>query len=172
MDEHDARHGLPRADDAEQHLIGLVLEFPQATAKLKEVLPLDAMYAERFRAIYNAALNVHSSGMVVDIVTVADRLRRSGELDIAGGESGLMNITEEVVSMAGMYSYARLVAEYWVARETIHWARAVNELAIQTPFPFEKSMRAVNRTAAKIRMAARYLERLLLLCANPTGSAA
>lgn len=171
MQELESREGMPRADEAERHLIGLVLEFPAATAKLASILPLDAFYSERYRAIYNAALNVLATGMEPNIVTIRDRLFRNNQMDVAGGEIALMDLTEEVISMSGLTSYARLAAEYWVARETIQWARDLNEIAWKTPFPFEVSLRLVNRTAAKVRFAARHLERLLQMCAQSGATA-
>lgn len=167
----EPRPGLPRADEAELALLGMILSFPAATSRISEVLPLDAFYSYRARAIYNAALNVLAAGMEPNLVTIADRLRRNNEMDIAGGDANLMDLTEEVISMAGLYSYARLVAEFWVARETIQWARDLNAIAWQTPFPFEASLRMVNRTSAKVRFAARHLERLLQMCAQSGATA-
>jgi replicative DNA helicase len=118
-------HGLPRATQAEVQILGTFLRF----GELVKVTRLDRadFYSERHRTIFEAMQSLASENSFVDVATVAERLRRSRKLDIAGGVTTLMDLADSVVSPAGWEEWQKLVQQKATLRHGIELARRLNE---------------------------------------------
>jgi replicative DNA helicase len=83
------------------------------------VVSEDAFHAERHRKIYQAILRLFDKGEPADSITVAEELRRKGDLDRAGGEAYLVELTMKVSSAANVEYHARIVLEKALMRNLI-----------------------------------------------------
>src|SRR5947209_4224056 len=80
------RHNL----DAERAVLGAVLlEGREALPRVIEVLRPSDFYTEAHRAIYETMLRLFDRGEPVDLITLQEDLRRSDQLDFAGGPAAL-----------------------------------------------------------------------------------
>ncbi len=84
-----------------------------------EVLDEDAFHSDKNRKIYRAILVLFERGEPADTITVAEELRRRGQLDAAGGESYLVELTMKVTSGANVEYHARIVLEKALMRKLI-----------------------------------------------------
>lgn len=75
---------------AEVALMGDILSAqPSIIAEVADILPAEYIRSMDVRTMYSASLAVHASGGEVDIITVTEQLRVSGQLERAGSISAL-----------------------------------------------------------------------------------
>lgn len=125
--------GVPPHDlEAEQAVLGAVLLAQQALTVLcaETNLRAEHFYGERHRVIFTAMLSLQDEGRAVDATTVCAELRRVNLLDRAGGEPYVHTLPTLVPSLAGLRTYAEVVARTWlwrVRREVGHEFAAAAE---------------------------------------------
>jgi len=122
----------PQAVEIEEQILGAMLLDKEAIARVIEVLDQEAFHAERNRKVFQAIVQLFEKGEPADSITVAEELRRRGELDAAGGEAYLVELTMKVSSTANVEYHARIVLEKAIMRSLISesgkiTARAYNQ---------------------------------------------
>lgn len=110
---------LPQAIDAEQAILGALLQMPEAWTKVSEILRPELFYIEANRQIYRIANDLHSSGIPVDIISVMTRLRAEGLAEAVGAPVYLTQLTARVGSTANIEYHARILVEQFIARSLI-----------------------------------------------------
>src|SRR5271154_1255428 len=77
----------PHNLEAEQSVLGAILltDRPMYALVIEEGLRPDDFYRDRHRLIYEAMLDLYNDSEPVDVLTVTDRLRQTGNLAEAGG---------------------------------------------------------------------------------------
>lgn len=98
----------PQDVEAERACLGAALIDPEALEVLAEALAPADFYYERHKAIYEAMLAIRPRA--VDLVTVADELKRRGKLEAAGGITYLSELARLVPTTANVAAYAEIVA--------------------------------------------------------------
>ena len=109
----------PQSIEAEQSVLGALLIDKDAVVEVADVLRPDDFYRNHHGTIYRAVIELYEKREPVDIVTVAEVLERTGELEAVGGSSylaSLMNLTPTAVNAA---HYARLVERKAILRNLI-----------------------------------------------------
>jgi replicative DNA helicase len=109
----------PQSGDVEKAVLGAMLIEREAIARAIEVLPPDAFYDNRHRRIYASILRLFENGHPVDLITTSEELKRHGELEPAGGDYYLSELTTHVASAANVEYHARIIAEKSVLRRLI-----------------------------------------------------
>lgn len=115
---------------AETALLGAALLQPNTViaAAVRDVLPSD-FYKPQHQAVWTVLVSLWKAGEPVDVVTVSDRLRRDGLLDLVGGTEKLLLLQTSTPSISTHARYARLVADRAVARRVIAAASEITEAA-------------------------------------------
>jgi replicative DNA helicase len=109
----------PHAVDIEEQIIGAMLLEKEAISKALEVMDEDVFYAERNRKVFQAIIALFERGEPADSITVTEELRRRGQLDAAGGQAYLVELTMKVSSAANIEYHARIVLEKAILRRII-----------------------------------------------------
>ena len=109
----------PHAVDIEEQILGAMLLEKEAISKAIEVLDEDAFHAERNRKVFQAIVGLFERGEPADSITVTEELRRRGQLESAGGQSYLVELTMKVSSSANVEYHARIVLERAILRKLI-----------------------------------------------------
>jgi len=115
----DAGRVPPQAVEVEQSVLGAMLIEREAIPKAIEVLPEDAFYDPRHKRIYDAVLGLFEKGHPVDMITMADELKRRGHLEQVGGAYYLSELTTTVATAANVEYHARIIAEKSILRKLI-----------------------------------------------------
>lgn len=110
---------LPYSEEAEQAVIGGVLVDNQAMARVADVVRVEDFAGTRHRVIFAAATRLDHRGHDVDLMTVLDALRQSGELDVAGGTGYLGMLAKDTPSTANIRAYAEIVRDRSIERQLI-----------------------------------------------------
>ncbi len=109
----------PQAVEIEEQVLGAMLLEKEAISKVVEVLDDEVFHSEKNRRIYQAILNLFERSEPADCITVAEELKRRGQLDGIGGEAYLVELTMKVTSGANVEYHARIVLEKALLRRLI-----------------------------------------------------
>src|SRR6187455_1055385 len=96
----------PQAVDLEEAVLGALMLDKDAVANVIDVLHPECFYKEAHQKIYNAIHTLFHQTQPVDILTVTQQLRKSGELEIAGGAYYITQLTNRVASAANIEFHA------------------------------------------------------------------
>jgi DnaB helicase-like protein/AAA domain-containing protein len=107
--------------DAEQAVLGEILLAAQsggtdAVTKNIAALGEEAFYAVQHRVIYRTIERLHHAGLVPDLITVTDELRRLERLDGAGGAAYLTGLVGSVFSTALLPQHVGILRALWAKR--------------------------------------------------------
>ncbi len=137
----------PQAVEIEEQVLGAMLLEKEAIPKVIEVLEEDAFHAEKNRRIYQAILALFEKSEPADCITVAEELRRQGQLEKIGGESYLVELTLRVTSAANVEYHARIVLEKALLRRLI---TATSAIASRAFSPAEDAFELLDRAEQDI----------------------
>ncbi len=145
MTEHRApkRSGLARDDripphslEAEEAALGAVLLSRDAAEAVTSLLLPDDWYKPGHQHIAQAVRELMADDdPVVDVVTVAEQLRREGLLEEVGGVAYLAGLMNATPSISSATRYARIVKDAAVLRRLLHTAVAISELGYSSDDP-------------------------------------
>ena len=109
----------PQDIEAEQAVLGGMLLSKDAIADVVEVLRGHDFYRPAHETIYEAILDLYGRGEPADPLTVADALKKSGELGRIGGAPYLHTLVNYVPTAANAGFYADIVRERAILRRLV-----------------------------------------------------
>ena len=115
----------PQAIDAEMAVLGSMLLDHDAAEDVFEILKAEHFYKEAHQKIYAVMQEMADRGKVVDMVTLAEELRRKKIITQVGGEVYLTQLADKVATAAHAAHYAKIVYKKAVVRELIRTATAM-----------------------------------------------
>jgi len=118
---------LPQNLEAELSVLGGILLDNQALHGVAEAVRAEDFYREGHQQIFAAMVGLADRAAPIDIVTVAEALRREGYLDKVGGHAYLSELLAAVPTAANVVHYARIVHEKALIRRVIHAATEIAE---------------------------------------------
>lgn len=120
---------LPANVEAEEAVLGSLLIDPDAVLRVAAHLRPEDFYVDRHAWIYQAILELQERGEAVDVLTLADQLRRDGRLDEVGGIGQLTALASRVPTSIHAEYYAGLVERTALLRRLIAAATEIARLA-------------------------------------------
>src|SRR6202789_2084309 len=114
-----AEQERPESVHAEMTILGAMLVEPVAIIDATMLLKTDDFALDSHRKIYDAMLHLVEVGHAVDIVTVADSLRKKKELDSVGGLAYLASLSEGLPRKLSIESYVRIVRDKSLMRQLL-----------------------------------------------------
>lgn len=115
----------PHSIEAERSVIGGLLLSADSWDVIAEVVSAGDFYRPEHRAIFRQIAALIDRGEPVDVITVADRLLATGELESAGGHTYLAELAENTPTAANIRAYATAVHERAVLRKLISAAHDI-----------------------------------------------
>ncbi|MDE7337803.1 MAG: replicative DNA helicase, partial [Bacteroidales bacterium] len=109
----------PQALDVEQAVLGALMIDPEAVTNSIDVLRPEYFYDPKHKAIYAAINNLFNRSEAIDILTVTNDLKASGQLEVAGGAYYVANLTNKVASSAHIEEHTKIVQQKYIQRELI-----------------------------------------------------
>ena len=124
----------PHNLQAEESVLGALLLSRDANGVVGEAgLKVRDFYNPAHQQIFDAIRSIYSSSGPVDVVTVADELRRHGVLEELGGIERLNELQNATPSVSGAEHYARIVMDTSLLRRLIHTAGEITDIAFSEP---------------------------------------
>lgn len=121
-------HTMPHDDVAEQSVLGGMLLSKDAIADVVESLRASDFYKPAHETIYEAILSLYGHGSPADAITVADELKKRGELTRVGGASYIHTLIASVPTAANAQYYAEIVKEHAIMRRLIEAGTKIAQL--------------------------------------------
>lgn len=121
----------PQNLDAEASLLGSLIIDSDSFVKVADQISSEDFYNDQHRLIFAAMRSLHDKRSPIDILTLSEQLKSSGELDHIGGASYLTELTNFVPTAAHMEQYAEIVADKSVRRRLISASKAIAEIGAE-----------------------------------------
>ena len=115
----------PFSPEAEASVLGGMLIDRDAVPRVVEFVDDSMFYREAHRRLFRAMTRLFERGSVVDVITVAEELNRTGELENAGGMEYLASLTDAVPTAANIEYHGRIVHDKALMRRLIDAAQAI-----------------------------------------------
>ena len=119
---------MPHDDVAEQSVLGGMLLSKDAIADVVESLRASDFYKPAHETIYEAILSLYGHGSPADEITVADELKKRGELTRVGGAAYIHTLIASVPTAANAQYYAEIVKEHAIMRRLIEAGTKIAQL--------------------------------------------
>jgi replicative DNA helicase len=109
----------PQNTEAEASLLGALLIDSDAIVKIADSISANDFYEKRHERIYEAMQQIYERHQSLDVLTLADRLKSNGYLDMIGGASYLTELTNFVPTASHVEQYADIVVQKSMRRRLI-----------------------------------------------------
>jgi replicative DNA helicase len=123
----------PWSEEAEISVLSAMLIDGDAVARAVEMVDDGSFYKEANRRVFRAMLRLYSRGEVIDVVTLSDELKSSGELEGAGGMAYLARLVDAVPTAANIEYHCRILKDKAVLRRLIEAATDIVQEAYEAP---------------------------------------
>ncbi len=109
----------PQAIEVEESVLGALLLDQNAITNAIDILRVEYFYLEEHKHIYNAVTKLFRDANPVDLLSVADQLKKDGNFDLIGGLNKLVSLTNRITSAAHIEYHVRILSEKYIQRELI-----------------------------------------------------
>ena len=109
----------PQSLPLEEAVLGALMLDREALPMIMDILRPESFYLESHQLIYRAISKLFERSNPVDLLTVTEGLRQSGDIDKVGGAYYLVELTNRVASAANIEYHARILAQKHIQRELI-----------------------------------------------------
>lgn len=141
----------PHNLEAEASVLGAVLLDSEVLDRLEGSLSAAAFYKEGHRKIWEAMEVLRRAGQPVDLITLSEELRTRGELDLAGGLSYLVGLSENSTAAYADY-YARIVSEKHTLRRLIDATGEAMKMAYDEAGSLEEIVDSATRRVMEVAL--------------------
>ena len=121
----------PQSVDLEEVVLGAMMIDKRGVDEVIDLLSAEVFYRENHKYIFDAIFQLFKSGQPIDLLTVSAQLKKSGNLDLAGGEFYLIQLTQKVSSSAHIEFHARIVLQKFIQRSLIRISNEIIEEAYE-----------------------------------------
>ena len=109
----------PQAIEIEESVLGALLLDQNAITNAIAILRAEYFYVEENQFIYYAITSLFREGNPVDLLSVAEQLKKDGKFDEVGGLNKLVSLTSRITSAAHIEYHVRILSEKYIQRELI-----------------------------------------------------
>lgn len=114
---------MPSAPDAEKGVLSCLMFDPDMVDWAAAELAEDLFYVPANRRIFAVLCEMRAAGQAIDLVTVADRFDKAGELERVGGAAYLADVNGFAISSAHAGEYAAILRGKRLRRDLIACAQ-------------------------------------------------
>jgi replicative DNA helicase len=148
---------MPAAIDLEDSVLGALLIDKLAIQQIRIILfDPEIFYESKNEIIYKAICDLSDNAEPVDLRTVTQKLRKSGELEKVGGAYYISQLTFNIQSAANLEYHSRILVQYWMKRLIIKTSLSNASKAYQDDFDvfeiLDKSLSQFMRISEKIQV--------------------
>ncbi len=115
----------PQALELEEAVLGALMIESNALNQVIDILRPESFYKTAYQEVYRAIFELFSESEPIDMLTVTQQLRKRGKLEMVGGASQIMRLTQSINSAANIEYHARIITEQAIKREMIAIATEV-----------------------------------------------
>ncbi|MFA5526987.1 MAG: replicative DNA helicase [Peptostreptococcales bacterium] len=121
----------PHSIEAEESVLGSILLDKNAMYEVFNILKPEDFYSQIHKAIFEAIIELFQQNQPIDILTLAEFLKKRKLLDMIGGRAYLGHLSSSVPSTSNVEYYAKIVEEKAVLRRLIEVSSDVMNKSFQ-----------------------------------------
>lgn len=115
----------PQAIELEEAVLGALMLDNEALSDTIDILKPEYFYKLDHQKIFDAIIVLFNESKPVDILTVIEELKKSGELQSIGGAFYITQLTNNVASSANTEYHARIIVEKFIQRSLIQISSSI-----------------------------------------------
>jgi len=115
----------PFSLEAETAVLGGMFIDREAVTRSIEHINESMFYREANRRLYRAMLRLYERGDVIDVITVSEELKKTGEMEAAGGFEYLGALVDAVPTAANLEYHAKIVRDKALLRRLVEQASQI-----------------------------------------------
>jgi len=128
------------SEDIEESLLGAILSKELVINEIPEIKP-DHFYHEKNQTIFKEILLMKGSGKPIDVVLLADRLKKNGKYESVGGGYYITGLLEVCPAPSRAKYYGNELIDYWKKRQK--WTLGT-KLSRGDEIDFEREISKIN----------------------------
>ncbi|MFN5642922.1 MAG: replicative DNA helicase [Sphingobacteriales bacterium] len=109
----------PQSKELEEAILGAIMLEKTAFDIVVEQIKPECFYVDAHQRIFKSMISLAGKNSPIDLLTVVEELKTSGELEIVGGAYYLTKLTNFVVSAANVETHCRIILQKFIQRELI-----------------------------------------------------
>ncbi|MDH5588837.1 MAG: replicative DNA helicase, partial [Gemmatimonadota bacterium] len=115
----------PFSLEAETAVLGGMLIDREAVTRAVEHVSHTMFYREANRRLFRAMVRLYERGDVIDVITVSEELKKTGEMESSGGFDYLATLVDAVPTAANLEYHARIVRDKALLRRLVESASTI-----------------------------------------------
>ena len=119
----------PYSEEAEISVLGAILISKDAIIEIADSLRPECFYKPAHSLIFESALELYEERVPIDLITIAEKLKKKKSLTKIGGRAYLTKLVNSVPTASHVVSYAQIVRDFFTKRELAAAAASINEVA-------------------------------------------
>lgn len=121
----------PQAPELEEAVLGALLLDQKVQSDIIDFLHPEMFYTDAHQRIYRVIREIFTSTDPIDMLTVVNALKKSGELEIVGGAYYIAQLTRRVGSAANIEYHARIILQKFIQRRLIEISAEISTEAFE-----------------------------------------
>ncbi len=109
----------PHSLEAERSVIGAMLLDRDLSYEALENLGADDFYDRRNQTVFRVCAELERKGRVLDLVTVSEDLKRTGQLEGAGGLDYLASLTDDIPVLSNVSHHIQIIKDCSLLRKLV-----------------------------------------------------
>jgi replicative DNA helicase len=130
----------PQNIEAEQSVLGSLMIDKNAIIKVGDIITSEDFYKDNHGKIYEAMIYLYEHHEPIDLLSLSNRLKDTGNLERVGGQSYLASLANIVPTAANIVHYAKIVEKKAVLRRLIDNASQIVAEAYDETEEVEKTL--------------------------------
>lgn len=121
----------PHAPELEEAVLGALLLDQKVQSEIIDFLQPEMFYTDAHQRIYRVIKEIFATTDPIDMLTVTNALKKSGELDMVGGSYYIAQLTRRVGSAANIEYHARIILQKFIQRRLIEISAEISTEAFE-----------------------------------------
>lgn len=140
----------PQAVELEEAVLGALLIDSKAYLDIENILVPEDFYVESNKTVYKSIMQLSMSHKPVDMLTVVEELRKSGELDTIGGPVYIAQLTDKVASSAHIVFHSQIISQKARARNLIRITSEITAMAFDETQDVEETIEELEKSLTEL----------------------
>lgn len=136
---------IPCNTEAEEYLLGALISDDTVIYDIVDLVRAEDFYSDINRRVFQAAYELFTEGEAIDLITIAEQLKKKNDFETVGGYSFLTSLTDGSFLSSNAARYAEIVAEKALLRKLIKAGQNI----VGAAFEDEKAVSEVMEQAEK-----------------------
>ncbi len=135
----------PNSIEAEESVIGAMMISSEAVDISLESLQAEDFYKPSHQSVFTAVAELYDANEPIDVITVTEQLRRSGDLDRVGGIAFVTGLADSVPTASNVEHYVSIVEEHSLRRRLLRAGGDIGNLATSVDQPISDVLDAAEQ---------------------------